>query len=174
MSELNSSLENFISQIYFIRGQRVMLDADLAEVYGTETKYVKRAVKRNPKRFPEDFVFELTEEEWENLKFQIGTSSWGGARYRPYAFTEHGAVMLASVLNTDAAVQASIFVVKAFVQFRNIAGMYRELDERLTKLEAEFGEQGEKIDAILEVIRQFVRHGGEERRPVGFKRKDEA
>jgi len=172
MEELPQPSEEFISQIYFVRGQRVMLDMDLAAVYGTETKYIKRAVKRNLDRFPGEFMFELTKEEMSNLRFQFGTSSWGGSRYLPYAFTEHGAVMLASVLNTPAAVQASIYVVKAFVQMRNMAAMYQELEQRLSELEAQFGEQGEKIEGILEVIRQFIRVGGGQRRPIGFKRKE--
>jgi hypothetical protein len=169
MEKLPPHSEEFLSQIYVIRGQRVMLDKDLAEVYGTETKFIKRAVKRNLKRFPPEFVFELSKEEFEDLRYQIGTSSWGGTRYLPYAFTEHGAVMLASVLNTDAAVQASIFVVKAFVQMRNVIGLYKELEQRLTKLEVEFGKQGTQIQQILQVIRQFVKKEDEPRKPIGFK-----
>ncbi len=171
MEELANS-ENFISQIYLIRGQRVMLDADLAEVYGVTTKRLNQQVKRNIQRFPSAFMFQLTEEEFENLRLQFATSSWGGRRYPPYAFTEHGAVMAASVLNTDAAVQASIFVVKAFVQMRNVVGLYKELEHRLTELEGQFEEQGGKIDGILKVLRRFVKSGGEERKQIGFKSKE--
>ncbi len=113
MKKLPPYSEEFLSQIYFVRGQRVMLDMDLAEVYGTTSKRLNEQVRRNIKRFPPEFVFQLTEVEFDDLRSQIATSSWGGRRYLPYDFTEHGAVMAASVLNTEAAVQASIFVVKA-------------------------------------------------------------
>ncbi len=149
MEKLTPSSEEFISQIYQIRGQRVMLDRDLAEVYGTTTKRLNEQVRRNIKRFPPEFVFQLTDVEFENLKSQIATSSWGGRRKLPYAFTEHGAVMAASVLSTESAEQASIYVVKAFVQMRNVIGMYQELEQRLTDLEAQFGEQGANIQQIL-------------------------
>lgn len=153
-----------------------MLDADLAAVYGVETKYVKRAVKRNPNRFPPEFMFELTKEEFSSLKFQIGTSSWGGNRYLPYAFTEHGAIMLASVLNSEAAIQASIFVVKAFVKMRNMVGMYHELEQRMSQLEGQFEEQGEKIEQVLQVLRRFMEASetvAAPRKTIGFKRKNE-
>jgi len=172
MEELPQPSEEFISQIYFVRGQRVMLDADLAEVYGVTTTRLNQQVQRNIKRFPTEFMFQLTKKEFDILMLQFATSRWGGRRKLPYAFTEHGAVMAASVLNTEAAVQASIYVVKAFVQMRNMAAMYQELEQRLSELEAQFGEQGEKIEGILEVIRQFIRVGGGQRRPIGFKRKE--
>lgn len=103
------------------------------------------------------------------MKSQFATSSWGSRRKLPYAFTEHGAVMAASVLNTESAVQASIYVVKAFVQMRNVIGMYKELEQRLTDLEAQFGEQGAQIQQILQVIRHFVQKENEPRKPIGFK-----
>lgn len=153
------------------------MDADLAVVYGTETKYIKRAVKRNPDRFPNDFIFELTKEEADNLRFQIGTSSWGGSRYLPYAFTEHGAVMLASVLNTPAAIQASIYVVKAFITLRNVIGMYKDLELRISELERstseQFKEQGEHIEKIIKVLKQFVAQENGPRKQIGFKRENE-
>jgi hypothetical protein len=176
MQQLTQDDGAFISQIHLIRGQRVMLDADLAAVYGVETKYVKRAVKRNPNRFPPEFMFELTKEEFSSLKFQIGTSSWGGNRYLPYAFTEHGAIMLASVLNSEAAIQASIFVVKAFVKMRNMVGMYHELEQRMSQLEGQFEEQGEKIEQVLQVLRRFMEASetvAAPRKTIGFKRKNE-
>jgi len=98
-------VEVIANRIYLIRNQKVMLDFDLSELYGVETKYLIRAVKRNPERFPPDFMFQLNKEEFKNLRFQFGTSKWGGRRYLPYAFTEYGAVMLASVLNSSRAVQ---------------------------------------------------------------------
>jgi len=102
--------------IYEIRGERVMLDSDLAAIYGVETKSLNRAVKRNADRFPRDFMFQISVDEWQNLKFQIGTSSsgHGGRRHRPYVFTEHGAIMAANVLNSPRAIQMAVFVVRAF------------------------------------------------------------
>lgn len=149
-----------------------MLDADLAEVYGVSTKRLNEQVKRNKERFPPEFMFQLTKEEVANLRSQIATSSWGGRRSLPFAFTEHGAVMAASVLNSEAAVQASIYVVKAFIQIRNMAGMYKELEKRLIQLEGQFVEQDEKIKGILQVIRQFLQIT-RERKPIGFKRKEQ-
>lgn len=146
-----------------------MLDMDLAEVYGTSTKRLNEQVRRNIKRFPPEFVFQLNEDEFENLRSQIATANFSMRRVPPYAFTEHGAVMAASVLNTEAAVQASIYVVKAFVQMRNVIGMYKELEQRLTDLEAQFGEQGAQIQQILQVIRHFVQKENEPRKPIGFK-----
>ena len=124
-------------------------------------------------RFPPAFMFQLTEEELENLRSQFATTNLAMRRTPPYAFTEHSTVMAASVLNTEAAVQASIYIVEAFVQLRNMVGMYRELEQRLTNLEEQFGEQGEQIKGILEVLRRFVKTGGEERRKIGFRQQGE-
>src|ERR1022692_1897886 len=127
--ELIASVEQIESQIYLVRGQKVMLDADLAALYEVETKALNRAVKRNSARFPVDFIFQLSADEFANLRCQSGTSSlrsqidtsrWGGRRYPPYAFTEHGAIMAASVLNSPRAVEASVQVVRAFVQLRQM------------------------------------------------------
>ncbi|MCF8246505.1 MAG: ORF6N domain-containing protein [Saprospiraceae bacterium] len=169
MKKLTPSSEEFLSQIYQIRGQRVMLDMVLAEVYGVTTKRLNQQVQRNIKRFPPEFMFQLTDEEFEDLRLQIATTNFTMRRVPPYAFTEHGAIMAASVLNTDAAVQASIYVVKAFVQMRNVIGIYKELEQRLTDLEVQFGEQGAQIQQILQVIRQFVQKENEPRKPIGFK-----
>src|SRR5229473_966523 len=113
--------------IYEIRGQRVMLDSDLAAIYGVETKALNHAVKRNRDRFPKDFMFQISSNEWKNLKYQIGTSSsgHGGRRRPPYAFTEHGAIMAANVLNSRRAVQMSVYVVRAFVKLRTILGTHK-------------------------------------------------
>ena len=106
--------EIIMNKIYLIRGRKVMLDRDLAELYQTETKHLKRAVRRNMRRFPQDFMFELSPKEFNNLRSQFGTSSWGGARYTPMAFTEHGVIMLASVLNSERAIQVNIQIVRIF------------------------------------------------------------
>ena len=105
-------VENITSLIYQTRGYKVMLDKDLAELYGVETKRLKEQVRRNIERFPEDFMFELSQDEHENLRSQFATSSWGGTRYVPMAFTEHGVLMLSSVLKSDKAIQVNIYPVK--------------------------------------------------------------
>jgi hypothetical protein len=119
------------NKIYEIRGQRVMLDFDLAVLYTTETKRLKEAVRRNINRFPADFMFELTNKEWEILRSQIATSSWGGARYQPFAFTEHGVAMLASVLKSETAIEVNIQIVRAFIALRQFAIGYAELYQKL-------------------------------------------
>ena len=131
------------NKIYEIRGQRVMLDRDLAAMYGVETKRINEAVKRNIKRFPDDFMFRVNRQEFANLKSQFATSSWGGVRKLPYAFTEQGVAMLAGVLNSDAAVRANIVIMRAFVQMRSylamtpdtLAARLESIDRRLLELE---------------------------------------
>ena len=131
------------NKIYEIRGQRVMLDRDLAAMYGVETKVLNQAVKRNIKRFPDDFVFRINRQEFANLKSQFVTSSWGGVRKQPYAFTEQGVAMLAGVLNSDAAVKSNIVIMRAFVQMRTylattpetLAARLESIDRRLLELE---------------------------------------
>lgn len=113
-----NGIEEIRSRIYTIRGKQVMLDKDLAELYGVEVKRLNEAVKRNSKRFPEDFMFQLDNEEWEILKSQFATSSWGGARKLPYAFTEQGVAMLSSVLRSDTAIEVNIRIMRTFVAVR--------------------------------------------------------
>ncbi len=128
--------EIIMNKIYFISGQKVMLDSDLATLYGVETKQLKRQVKRNIDRFPIDFMFELSQQELDNLRSQIGTSSWGGTRYLPMAFTEHGVLMLSSVLNSPKALQVNIQIMRIFAQIRTILMDNTELRlamEQLTK-----------------------------------------
>ena len=113
-------LELIQNRIFEIRGRKVMLDFHLAEMYQVETKNLNLSVRRNIKRFPSDFMFQLSQDEWENLRLQIATSSWGGRRYFPYAFTELGATMLSTVLRSDVAIEASILIVRAFVAVRQL------------------------------------------------------
>lgn len=113
-----NGIEELKSRIHVIRGQQVMLDKDLAELYGVQTRDLNKAVKRNIERFPEDFMFQLTKQEMENLMFQNGTSSWGGTRKLPYVFTEHGVAMLSSVLRSRAAIEVNIRIIRAFVAIR--------------------------------------------------------
>jgi ORF6N domain len=164
--ELTPTEQLTISKIYIIRNQRVMMDFDLAEIYGVETKALKRAVKRNLLRFPDDFMFELSEKEFENLRCQIGTSSWGGSRYLPFAFTEHGTVMLASVLNSETAIKASIFVVRAFIKLKQILNTYQLLSDRIDELEDKYDEQ---LDDIMEAIRALSEQKNTPRVSIGFK-----
>jgi hypothetical protein len=146
------------SLIREIRGQRVMLDSDLAAIYGVETKALNRAVKRNAYRFPKDFVFPVSPNEWENLKCQIGTSSssHGGRRRRPYVFTEHGAIMAANVLNSQRAVQMSVFVVRAFLKMRALLGDKSELAPKLASLEKELKKRLDVHEAVIVTILQRV------------------
>ena len=114
-------------KIFTIRGNRVMIDFHLAELYGVETKALKRAVRRNIDRFPSDFMFEMTKEEFENLRSQFGTSTWGGTRYMPYCFTQEGIAMLSSVLRSKTAIDMNIAIMRAFVAMRRMAHGYEEL-----------------------------------------------
>jgi hypothetical protein len=170
MGELKPVEEVITSRIYTLRGQKVIFDFDLAQLYGIETKMLKRAVKRNLERFPEDFMFELTPEEFADLRHQFGTSSWGGTRYMPFAFTEHGVVMLSSVLNTTVAINASIKVVRAFIKLRNLLGVYEELSNRLDMLEMQYDS---KFDAVFHAIEELTVRKREPRTRIGFKKNEE-
>jgi hypothetical protein len=140
--------------ILLIRGQKVMLDADLAELYGVETGQLVRAVKRNISRFPHDFMFQLSKDEFENLRCHFGTSSqWGGRRYPPYAFTEQGVAMLSSVLKSRRAVQVNIEIMRAFVRLRQILASNKELAKRLDDLEKKYDSQ---FRVVFDAIRQLM------------------
>jgi hypothetical protein len=158
--------ERIERSILLIRSHKVMLDADLAALYGVETKQLIQAVKRNIFRFPSDFMFELSKEEFENLRSQFGTSShWGGRRYPPYAFTEQGVAMLSSVLRSKRAVQVNIEIMRAFVRLRRMlasnASLARKLDELEKKYDAQF-----KI--VFDAIRQLMASPEPKKRPIGF------
>ena len=155
--------------IILLRNKRVMLDFQLASVYGVETKLLKRAVKRNIERFPLDFMFELTKEETENLRYQFGTSSWGGNRYLPYAFTEHGAIMLASVLNSANAIKMSIEVVRAFAKLRELASHYQELSDKIGSLEQKYDAQFKTVFDAIKQLMQQPELLKPERELIGFK-----
>jgi hypothetical protein len=158
--------ERIERHILLIRGHKVMLDADLAELYEVETKELNLAVRRNFERFPEDFMFQLSEEEFRNLRFQSVTSrSWGGRRYRPYAFTEQGVAMLSSVLRSPRAVQVNIAIMRAFVKLREILGSHRELAGRLDEMESRYDEQ---FKAVFDAIRELMKPPEKPRRRVGF------
>ena len=143
-------------KIYTVRGLQVMLDSDLAELYGVETKMLNRAVKRNIERFPDKFMFRLEEDEWENLRFQIGTSKTGrgGRRYLPYVFTEQGVAMLSAVLRSETAVKVSIRIMEAFVAMRRFLIANARVFERLDSLELKQLQTDRKIEQVLEAIDQ--------------------
>ena len=139
-------------RIFLIRGMNVMLDRDLAELYGVPTKRLIEQVKRNIKRFPEDFMFQLTKGEFEILRSHFATSSWGGRRYLPYVFTEQGVAMLSSVLNSERAIQVNIGIMRVFVNIRNLVSTNKEIFNRLTRLEDRVQFHDKKIKTIFEVI----------------------
>ena len=140
--------------ILMIRGYKVILDADLAALYGVETKQLIRAVKRNQLRFPSDFMFQLTEEEFANLRFHFGTSSqWGGRRYTPYAFTEQGVAMLSSVLRSKRAIHVNIEIMRTFVRLRRMLASNKELARRLDELEKKYDAQ---FKIVFDAIRQLM------------------
>jgi len=140
-------------RIYVLRGQKVMFDSDLAVLYGVLTKNLNKAVQRNKERFPENFMFQLTSQEVTNLRFQIGTSSYGGRRYLPYVFTEHGVAMLSSVLHSKKAVQINIMIIRAFVQLRELLASNKELAARMEKLEAGHKRHGSILQLLVEEIK---------------------
>jgi hypothetical protein len=151
--------------ILVLRGERVMLDEDIATLYGVETKNLIKAMKRNLDRFPLDFMFQLTPEEVEILRFQIGTSSWGGRRYPPYAFTEQGVAMLSSVLRSERAVRVNIEIMRAFVRLRRMmptqAGLIRRLDELEQRYDGQF-------TVVFDALRQMMEPPERETRRIGF------
>lgn len=158
MASDSSSEVLVVSQrIVRIRDRHVMLDVDLAALYGVTTKALLQAVRRNSNRFPDDFVIQINEVEWENLRSQFVTSSgWGGRRYRPWAFSEHGALQLANVPRSERAVAVSLVVVRAFVRLRQWAGENRELAERIAELERGHGHHDVAIENILATLRQLL------------------
>lgn len=127
-------IEKIENKIYTLRSTKIMLDQDLAELYGVETGQLNRAIKRNIDRFPDDFMFQLTKQEFENLRCQFGISSWGGRRYPPYAFTENGVAMLSSILNSKRAIQVNIQIMRVFTKLRGMLREYEELKEFVISL----------------------------------------
>ena len=158
--------ENIISQIYYIRGVKVMLDFHLAALYDVETRVLNQAVQRNIERFPEDFMFQLSDNEIKNLTSQIVTSSWGGRRRAPYAFTEQGVAMLSGVLRSVKAINVNIAIMRAFVHMRKLINENKELKKKLDKMESKYDQQ---FRVVFEAIRQLIEKKNEPRNPVGFK-----
>ena len=154
------------TRILVVRNQRVMLDSDLAEVYGVVTKRLVEQVKRNLERFPEDFMFQLNPEEYNNLRSQIATSSQhGGRRYLPYAFTEYGALMLASVLRSERAVSMSIYVVRAFVRLREMLSTHEDLRRKIEEMESRYDYQ---FKIVFDALRELIDPPGKRKKRIGF------
>lgn len=187
-----NQLQTIQSKIYEIRGQRVMLDFDLAELYGIETKYLKRSVKNNIRRFPPDFMFELTKEEFDSLRCNFSTSKRGGIRYMPFAFSEHGVAQLSAVLNSDIAIEINIQIIRTFVAMRQWIttppiDKNAELREEMKKLKAYIEDvfanqndinedtrmQLELINQTLAELQVHKKLSDKPRRPIGFIRPEE-
>jgi hypothetical protein len=158
------------SKILVLRNQKVLLDTDLAELYGVPVKRLNEQIKRNPMRFPPDFLFTLTSEEYQNLRSQNATSSssHGGRRYLPHAFTEHGAIMAATVLNSKRAIEMSVFVVRAFVQMRQTLAVNRRVVSKLSELEARLDSHDSEIQEVVEAIRELLAPLPASNRRIGF------
>jgi len=156
-------VERIANRIYLIRGEKVMLDSDLAELYGVETGALVRAVKRNSNRFPEDFSFQLTPLEFENLRCQTGTSNrWGGRRYPPYAFTEQGVAMLSSVLRSDRAAEVNVAIMRTFVRLREILATHRDLARKVE-------EHDRQIAVLFDSLQKLLAPPNPPRKnPIGF------
>jgi len=181
-------IKSIQNRIYELRGERVMLDKDLADLYEIETKSLNLAVKRNIKRFPEDFMFQLSKEEWDGLRFQIETlkpknslrlqnetSKRGGTRYLPYAFTEQGVAMLSGVLNSDKAINMNIAIMRAFVEVRKILLHQNDIKGQLKELKERLGEHDVQLSQIYDALENLLDEGAaqkkwEERERIGFKK----
>jgi hypothetical protein len=194
--ELNTLQDggNIERKIWLIRGQKVMVDSDLAELYEVDTKYLNRAVKRNINRFPQDFCFRLTKDEQNlilqsaisslnrsqiatgsNLKCQFGTSSLrhGGKRKLSYAFTEHGVAMLSSVLRSERAVQMNIFIIRAFVKIREMLATHKDLAHKLDELERKQNETSTQLASVYSVVKQLINPPPKDKKPIGFETLEE-
>ena len=161
-----------VNKIYIIRNQKVMLDSDLAELYGVETKRLNEQVRRNLDRFPEDFMFQLTEIEWDFLRSQIATSSWGGRRKLPNLFTEHGVLMLSSVLNSQQAIQVNIQIVRIFTRLRNLLNEHTELKLEIADIKKHLQNHDKNIELVFSYLDKLIDKENQPRKRIGFKPDD--
>lgn len=161
-------IEVIQNKIFEIRGCKVMLDFDLALLYNVETKVFKQSVRRNINRFPKDFMFELTEIEFNSLRSQIVTSNRGGLRYMPFAFTEQGIAMLSSVLNSEKAIEVNISIIRAFVTFRQFSLTYSELKDRISAIENQFPDIYKALNYLVD--KDAVSKNNQERKKIGYKK----
>lgn len=173
MENENTSLivpdEAVMNSIYLIRGQKVMLDRDLAQLYGIETKVLKQAVRRNLARFPPDFMFELNKEEYENLRTQIATSSWGGTRYMPQAFTEQGVTMLSCILNSERAIKVNIQIIRVFTRMREMWMSNQEILLKLEQLDRRVAGHDAEIEEVFRYLKELLNPVQPPRQMIGFR-----
>lgn len=164
--------QKILNSIYFVRDQKVMMDSELAELYGVETKRLNEQVKRNIDRFPSDFMFQLNPKEWADLKSRFAASgpSWGGRRTAPYMFTEQGVAMLSSVLNSPTAIQVNISIMRIFVKMRQWASNYEDLLKKINDLNRSQSDMGQEIDHIYQIIQELVSPPVTQRKPIGYKK----
>jgi len=167
MKELIPS-EVIENKIYLIRGQKVMIDIDLARLYGVELKRLNEQVRRNIRRFPVDFMFQLTTNEFNKLRSHFATTKYRMRRYMPYAFTEQGVAMLSSALNSERAIDVNIAIMRAFVRLRRVLATHKELARKFKELEGRVGKNDEQITAIFEAIRQLMEPPDRPKRRIGF------
>ena len=168
-------IESIEHRIFLVRGQKVMLDRDLAALYGVETKNLNKAVRRNLDRFPADFMFQLTLDEADASRFQFGTLKRGqNIKYLPYAFTEQGVAMLSSVLNSQRAIQVNVAIMRAFVRLRETLSLHKDLAHKLAELEHKIENHDESIRTLFEAIRQLMAPPEPPRREIGFHVKEDS
>jgi hypothetical protein len=178
MDKQNNSIvvpdEIIMNRIYYIREQKVMIDSDLAELYGVETKRLNEQVKRNINRFPDDFMFQLNNEEFINLKSQFATSSWGGRRNPPYAFTEHGVLMLSSVLNSDKAIKVNIQIMRIFTKVRALITDNLTVKLEIEEIKKKLSNQDQNIELVFSYLDELMekQENPEPRRQIGYKRNE--
>ena len=167
--------QKILNKIYVICGEKIMLDKDLAEMYDVETKVFNQSIRRNIERFPKDFMFQLSEKEWTNLRSQIVTSSWGGIRYRPNVFTEQGVAMLSSILNSKTAIEVNIRIIRVFTKLKEYALTHKEILLQLGKLEKEVNGNSKDIENIFMVLKELIEKQAKPNTPgnkIGFKNYD--
>jgi len=167
--------EVILSKIYYVRDLKVMIDSDLAELYGVETRRLNEQVKRNISRFPEDFMFQLTEDEFSNLISQIATSSWGGRRKPPFVFTEHGVLMLSSVLNSERAIKVNIQIMRIFTKVRQLLSDNLNVRLEIEEIKKKLVNQDKNIELVFNYLDELIekQENPESRREIGFKRNRE-
>ena len=163
--------ETIINKIFLIRGKKVLLDKDLATLYGVTTGNLNKAIARNPKRFPDDFMFQLTKDEFDNLIFQNGTSrsGWGGTRKLPNVFTEQGVAMLSSVLNSEIAIEVNIRIIRIFTRIREVLLTHKEILLKLEQLEKKLTDHDEEIEIIFNTLKELIKPEKKELTKIGYK-----
>jgi len=173
IKKLTIAEEVVLNKIYLIRGLKVMLDIDLATLYNVETKVLNQAVKRNHLRFPVDFMFQLSMKEYDNLRSQIVTSSWGGRRTRPYAFTEQGVAMLSSILSSERAILVNIHIIRVFTRMREMLLTHKDVLLKLEQLERKMANHDDDIRLIFDYLKELLNPKPGPMRKIGFKHKKE-